>query len=223
MIARLIRISVAAALAAAGLAAAPAFAQAPAAAAPGREMFRAYVLFDSTTMAAADTFEAVVGKSRLSMVGGGGEALGLWKGLFARVAFSSVEESGSRAEVYDGEVFPLGIPLTVEMRTLELGGGWRLPPMAAGRIVPYAGGGLLRVGYRESSDFALAGEDVDSTFAGAFGFGGVDLRIVSWLFGGAEVQYRSVPDALGAGGVSSALGESNLGGLTLRVLVGVRR
>jgi hypothetical protein len=188
-----------------------------------REFFRGYVLFDSTSLAAADTFDAVIGKSRLSMTGGGGEVLGLWKGLFARVAFSSVDASGSRVEVYDGDVFPLGIPLTVELRPLELAGGWRFAAAGGGRVVPYAGGGLLRMGYRETSDFALAGENVDATYSGTLAFGGVDVRLVSWLFGGAEVQYRSVPDALGAGGASEAFGENNLGGFTFRVLVGVRR
>jgi hypothetical protein len=46
---------------------------------------------------------------------------------------------------------------------------------------------------------------------------------VSWVIAGAEVQYRTVPDALGEGGVSQVFGDTDLGGVTVRVLVGIRR
>lgn len=187
-----------------------------------RSYFRGYVTFDSTALAASQTFDAVVGKPRLSMVGGGGELLDIWKGLFARVAVSSVKETGSRAELFNGEVIPLGIPLTVELRPLEVAAGWRVP-LLAGRLVPYGGAGVLRMGYRETSTFAMAGEDTSETFAGSVVFGGVEARIVSWIVAGAEVQYRTVPDALGQGGLSEAFGESDLGGTTLRLLIGIRR
>lgn len=190
---------------------------------PARSFLRAYFLFDSTELAAAETFGAVVGKSRLSMPGGGGEALGLWKGLFARVAFSSVTETGSRVVVLDDEVIDLGIPLTVELRPLEFAAGWRFPALLRGRLVPYAGGGLLRMGYKERSNFAIGDDNTDTTFTGNLVFGGLEASIVSWVIAGAEVQYRSVPDALGEGGVSQAFGENDLGGMTVRVLVGIRR
>jgi hypothetical protein len=188
-----------------------------------RSFLRAYFLFDSTELAAAESFGAVIGKSRLSMLGGGGEVLGLWKGLFARVAFSSVKETGSRVVVFDDEVIDLGIPLTVEMRPLEVAAGWRFPGMLRGRLVPYAGGGLLRMGYKERSEFAIGDDNTDTTFTGTLVFGGLEASIVSWVIAGAEVQYRSVPDALGGGGVSQAFGENDLGGVTVRVLVGIRR
>jgi hypothetical protein len=38
---------------------------------------------------------------------------------------------------------------------------------------------------------------------------------------GGEARYRWVPDALGVGGVSDEFNETDLGGLTLRVRVGV--
>lgn len=203
---------------------APEFASQPAPPRPRapRSYFRGYVTFDSTALAASQTFDAIVGKPRLSMVGGGGELLDIWKGLFARVAVSSVKETGSRAELFNGEVIPLGIPLTVELRPLEVAAGWRVP-LLAGRLVPYGGGGVLRMGYRETSTFAMAGENTSRTFGGSVFFGGVEARIVSWIVAGAEVQYRTVPDALGAGGLSEAFGETDLGGTTMRVLIGIRR
>jgi hypothetical protein len=188
-----------------------------------RSFLRGYVLFDSTSLAAADTFDAVIGKSSVSTIGGGVEALGLWKGLFARVAFSSIEETGSRVVVFDGEPISLGIPLTVELKPLEIAGGWRFRPLPGTRLVPYFGGGLLRMGYRETSDFGIGDENTDTTFSGGLAFGGIEASIVSWVIAGAEVQYRSVPNALGEGGVSQAFGDTDLGGVTVRVLVGIRR
>lgn len=190
---------------------------------PRGPFLRAYFLFDNTSMTAADSFDAVLGTSSFEMPGGGGEALNLWKGLFARVAFSSVRESGSRVVVIDDQVIPLDIPVTVELKPLEIAAGWRLPAFAAGRLVAYAGGGFLRMGYRETSDFAIGEENTDTTFSGGVVFGGIEASIVSWIIAGAEVQYRTVPNAIGGAGVSEAFGETDLGGTTVRVLVGIRR
>src|SRR5262245_55662341 len=56
----------------------------PAPARPGQPRrdpvgFRAYVNFDYLSIAAKDSFEAVLGTSTISAVGGGGEVLNLWK------------------------------------------------------------------------------------------------------------------------------------------------
>lgn len=190
---------------------------------PTRSFVRGYVLFDSTTLSATKTFDAVIGVSRVSMLGGGGEILDVWKGLFGRVAASSTTETGSRVVVFDDEVIALGIPLTVELKPLELAAGWRFRPLLNGRLIPYAGAGLLRMGYKETSDFATDDEDTDETFSGSVVFGGVEASLIRGVIAGAEVQYRRVPNALGAGGASEAFGETDLGGVTVRVLVGFRR
>ena len=44
-----------------------------------------------------------------------------------------------------------------------------------------------------------------------------------WVLTAFEVQYTTVPDALGMPGVSGEFGETNLGGLTFRVKVLVGR
>lgn len=188
-----------------------------------RSFLRAYFHVDSTSLTASRTFDAVVGKSRFTMPGGGVEALNLWKGLFARVAFSSTKETGSRVFVLDDEVIPVGIPLTVELAPLEIGGGWRFPAVWSGRVVPYGGAGFVRLGYRETSEFAQSGDNTDTTFNGSVVFGGVEVSLVSWVIAGVEAQYRRVPDAIGDGGVSGAFGETDLGGTTFRVLFGIRR
>jgi hypothetical protein len=53
-------------------------------------------------------------------------------------------------------------------------------------------------------------------------FAGVEVAFLDWIVAGAEVQYRSVPDALGDGGVSEVYDEDDLGGVTVRGLLGVR-
>ena len=44
-----------------------------------------------------------------------------------------------------------------------------------------------------------------------------EYRALPWLAIGGEVAWSSVPDALGAGGVSAVFGEDNLGGTTIRI------
>ena len=87
--------------------------------------FRAFVSFDMVALAAADSFDAALGTSSMTAVGGGGEVLNLWKGLFARVGVSSMSDTGTRVAIVDDDIFDLEIPLDVKMRTIEFGGGWR--------------------------------------------------------------------------------------------------
>ena len=232
--------------------------------------FRAFVSFDMVALAAADSFDAALGTSSMTAVGGGGEVLNLWKGLFARVGVSSMSDTGTRLAIVDDDIFDLEIPLDVKIRTIEFGGGWRYvrrarprpagaglplppppppakpaapPPAKPGtqakpgataakpaaparppiRFAAYGGGGLVRVEYRETSDFSSSLENVRESFSGYFVFGGVEVPIWKWIFAGAEAQYRSVPDALGDGGVSEHFGESDLGGTVLRVMIGIRK
>lgn len=184
--------------------------------------WRAYFLLDGNSMAASESFDAILGKTRLSAPGFGGEVLNLYGGLFARVAVSSMKESGERVVVLDGEVIPLGIPVEITMRPVEISAGWRLRPMLGGRLVPYGGVGLVRLRYTETSDFAEGDENSDESFSGFNVFGGVEARVAPWVIAGVELQYRGV-DALGDGGVSKEFGETNLGGTTFRILVGIRR
>jgi hypothetical protein len=184
---------------------------------------RAYVLFDVESMAASQTFKAVVNSSRLHGAGLGGEILNVWRQAFVRVAFARMSRSGSRAFVDNGQVFSLGIPLTVKLTPVEVAGGWRFAPEAGGRYVLYGGAGALLLGYSETSDLAQTGDNVSQTFHGYVAFGGVDVPVGRWITAGAEVQYRGLPGAIGDAGVSKAYGETNLGGFVVRVLVGVKR
>jgi len=125
--------------------------------------YRAYVMFDQVSFTAKDSFDAVLGKSSLSATGVGGE-FRFWKGLFVRGSYSAMKETGERAFVVGGQVIPVGIPLTVEMKPFEFSVGWRLPLDRSERFVAYGGGGSLYVKYRETSDFAEPGENIDEGF-----------------------------------------------------------
>lgn len=181
---------------------------------------RAYGIFDYNTLAAKQSFEAVLGTSKLKAFGGGVE-VDIWKHLFVRVAGTRARDTGSRVFVAGGEVFPLGLPLTVTMTPIEAGGGWRFVTKS-GRLTPYAGVSYLSMGYAEESERAEPGENTSERFKGQAVFGGAEFRIWKWIVAAGEAQYRRVPKALGAGGVSKDFNETDLGGVTARVSIGIR-
>jgi hypothetical protein len=194
----------------------------PAPRAPAPIGLRAYGVVDLDALAATDSFDAVVGTSHLTAFGGGVDVVDIWKHLFARVAVTRARQSGSRVFVANGQVFPMGIPLTVTMTPIEVGGGWRFVSRKPGRLTPYAGVSFVSLGYTETSKFAESSENTSERFTGQDVFGGVEVRILKWLVASGEAQYRRIPNALGAGGVSKDFGESDLGGVTARVAIGIR-
>lgn len=177
--------------------------------------------------AAAESFRAVLDKTSGFVFGGGGQVVverGPLRGLFVEVDVSRFEETGERAFVHDGQVFRLGIPLTVTMTPIEFTGGYRFTPRSRGTRAPFAvfgGCGIGSLQYREVSDFAEAGEDVDDRFTSYHVMGGLEFAIGGPVRIGAEGRYRWVPDGLGAGGVSEAFNETDLGGAMFRVRFGV--
>ena len=188
---------------------------------------RAYGLLDFEQMAAKDSFSAVLGSAQMIGFGAGVDVTGLGgTGLFARVAFSTMSKDGERVFVDDtGDAHSLDIPMTVKMTPFEFGAGWRFKAMdRRGRYVPYAGAGLLRLGYKETSDFAVDDEDeVSESFTGYTFFGGVDIAASKMVMIAIEGQYRTVPDALGVRGASVAFDETDLGGFNIRFMVGIRK
>jgi hypothetical protein len=186
----------------------------------------AFAIVEAESMHAKQSFDAVLADSSKStpvFVGGGVEVTRLWKGVFGRFTVSSSSNTGTRVFVdSDGRAFPLNVPVTIEIRPLEVGGGWRFEGNAQRRVsvVPYVGAAILLQGYKETSDGASAGEDTDTTDSGQTIFGGVEIG-VSVLRLGAELLYRNVPNAIGAAGVSEDYDETNLGGTVVRFTIGV--
>jgi hypothetical protein len=177
---------------------------------------------DVDTLSAHNSFDAVLGTSRLTAFGGGAEVLNIWKGAFLRVALSHTSKGGDRAFVANGERVSLGVPITVSMTPVEIGGGWRFA-IGSSRVVPYVGAGALIQSYSEKSTFAGPGDNVSQTNTGYTAFGGVEVDLSKWFIVGGEADFRGIPNALGNGSVSQDFGETNLGGFALRVLFGIRR
>jgi opacity protein-like surface antigen len=174
------------------------------------------------SFAAADSFETVLGSRSGPLFGGGGEVV-LGPGIFAQVRVSRFQKDGERVFVFNEDVFPLGIDTTVRITPVEVSGGYRFA--RASRVVPYVGAGLGWHRYEETSDFADDDENVDDTHRGYHLLGGAELRLTRWFGVGGEIQWTSVPDALGQdpNGVSAAFDETNLGGVGVRVKLVVGR
>jgi hypothetical protein len=189
-----------------------------------------FVDFGSTNFTASQSFDAILDKSSTTIIGGGGQ-LALRSGIFVQVDITHSSDNGERVFVNNGQVFKLGIPTTVEMTPIDLTAGYRfhfgrrrgpaLPahPKPAERFVPYVGGGIGTVRYKETSKFAQSGDDVDDSFFSYNIVGGLEVGIYRWIGAGVELQQRWVPNALGDAGVSKAFNETDLGGSTIRVKV----
>lgn len=177
------------------------------------------------SLTASDSFKAVLGESSGVVFGGGGE-LSTRMGVFFRADVSRFKETGERVFVSGGQVYPLGIPLTVRMVPIDFTGGYRFFTQGGGpgrrggpRILPYAGAGVGVVRYKEESEFDQPGEQIDESYTSYHVLGGVDVPITRHLAAGVEFQHRWVPDGLGAGGASKEFGETDLGGNTFRAQV----
>jgi opacity protein-like surface antigen len=173
------------------------------------------------TFRASRTFHAVFEEDAGPVFGGGGEVV-LRSGIFVRVSASRYQNTGERAVRLEGEVFRLGIPLTMTIMPIEVSGGYRFGRRAA-RLVPYAGAGVSSHGYRETSQFATSDENVSDRFTGYQFFGGVEYRVSRWIAAAGEWQYATVPDAIGAGGLSAEFNEKDLGGTTIRARIIIGR
>jgi opacity protein-like surface antigen len=179
----------------------------------------AYVGFGSTRFAATDTFEAIAGTSSKSGVGFGGFVTGFWQGLFVDAGYSQLKLAGERVFIDQGTVYPLGIPVRITLRPLDLAGGWRFH---VNRISPYAGAGVVVLSYAEESDFSSEGDDVDERKTGLLLLAGADVHLLRFVSVGGELRYRAISAVLGSGGVSQVFGDDQLGGVALaaRVVVG---
>lgn len=168
---------------------------------------------------AADSFKAILDTSGGLFYGGGGQVhLGP---VYVDVGVSRFEKTGERAFVFEGDVFRLGIPDRITMTPVVVTAGYRFP--IRDRIVPYVGGGVGSLKFEETSDFADAGENVSERFTSYHGVAGMEYSVTRWVFVAGEVRYASVPDALGAPGISGEFDESNLGGVSVAVKVLVGR
>ena len=90
------------------------------------------------------------------------------------------------------------------------------------KLRPYIAIGLTSYAYEERSDFAEAGENLSSRRMGVIGVGGLEFRVHRYVGISADLAVSHVTGILGQGGVSKAIGESDLGGIgaRFRLIVG---
>jgi hypothetical protein len=136
---------------------------------------------------ASNSFETIGGNPKQTGLGGGGAVTGLWKGLFVDVGASQQKIAGERVFINGDSVFRLGIPVSITIRSVDVAAGWRF---TRGRVTPYAGSGMSFVAYRESDDFAAAGDSVDEQASGTVVLGGVDIAVLRFVQLGAEVRHK---------------------------------
>jgi hypothetical protein len=106
---------------------------------------------------------------------------------------------------------------------IELSAGWRFANPRR-TVTPYLGGGMAWHKYRETSEFADAGEDAEFTKTGFQLLGGAEWRVGRWLGIAGEAGWMSVPDAFTEpSGAAAAFGEDDLGGAVFRVKVVIGR
>jgi hypothetical protein len=182
-----------------------------------------YGMVGRFTFTAADSFDVILG-SPSGVMAGGGVRVGLpFGGLFVDVGAWRFSGDGERVFVHGGDVFTLGIPVTIAITPVEVSAGWQFRFRRVPRLRPYLAAGLTSYGYRETSQFAGAAEDVDERFRGYHLQGGAEWRLGRWLGVAGEVGWTTVADAIGDQGVSAEFNETDLGGTSLRLKIIVGR
>ncbi len=221
------RLGICASICLAGAAAAP-----PAA---GQVAVRGFVQAGLLRFAAAESFTAITGRPGAAVYGGGGQ-IGV-AGLFVQGSIERYAATGRRVFVFEDRVFDLGIPNQITIVPVQVTAGYRMTPRGRWRLAGYGGGGLGAYRFAESAPFGPRagdppeasaetvvpplgppyGDEVRETHRSYHVLGGVEAPLLPWLRLGGEGQWTWVPGALGEGGAPAAFGESDLGGLTLRV------
>jgi opacity protein-like surface antigen len=180
---------------------------------------RPFVFGSLQSFAAADTFDAVFGRSFDPFWGGGVQVV-VHDKFVVELSASRFKQTGERAFIENGQSFQLGIPLTATITPFEITGGYRFT--LSPRVRPYIAAGFGTYAYTETSAFNTPDENVDVRHAGFVLNGGADFRVQTWISIGADVQYSHVPGIIGSAGVSQQAGESDLGGVAgrLKLIVG---
>jgi outer membrane protein W len=182
---------------------------------------RPFVMGTTQSFTAAETFDATFQKTRAPFFGGGVQVVMLDQ-IVVEVAASRFTQTGERAFRSDaGTIFRLGIPLTATITPVEVTAGYRFPLWEHAR--PYVAAGFGSYAYKETSDFADPGENVDTRQFGVVVNAGAEFRLHRWVGFGIDAQYSRVKGILGAGGLSQQLGDSDLGGVAARFKVIVGR
>jgi len=159
------------------------------------------------------TFNAVLGSSGEPVFGGAGQIV-VHGRVFVEGSVERFQRTGQRVFVANSQVFRLGIPDTVRVIPVAMTLGYRHDDR---HMRSYAGVGIGRYFYQERSAFADSSENSSEGFTSYHALVGVEFGNRAWLRTAAEVQFTSVPGALGSSGTAASFGEHNLGGVQVRL------
>lgn len=194
----------------------------------GKLTINGYAMAGRVDLAAKDSFEAITGKSG-GPVFGGGVRVGLpwgnvsWGGPFIDAGAWRYKTDGERVFVLNGTIYPLHIPAEITLTALELSAGWQFRLRRLPKFTPYVAAGVTSMGYNEHSSFETTADDVEDSYGGYHLIGGAEYRLLKWVGLAGEGSWSTVPDSIGAGGVSAAFNETDLGGMTFRFKVTIGR
>ena len=183
---------------------------------------RPFLMGTEEMFAAAETFKAVFGQSRAPFFGGGVQVV-IHSRYFVEVTASQFEKTGQRVFRDSGKNYGLGIPLTATIMPVEITGGYRFRLRYLPKVRPYLAGGLGSYGYKESSAFSELGDNTDTRHTGVIATGGVEVRLHTWVGVSGDLSYTHVPGIIGTAGISKEVGESDLGGVAVRLKLMVGR
>ncbi len=130
------------------------------------------------------------------------------------LATSFTSANGELVAVLPGEEpVSTGIATELELNPWQLTFAWRIDP--EGPWSGFVGLGPTWMRFQESNEFEKSSVDA----IGAHLAAGL-RRSFGRIVVGAEVDYSTIPDAIGESGAAAAFGEDDLGGVTAKLLVG---
>jgi hypothetical protein len=182
----------------------------------GQLKIRGFGNFGGVLFTASESFETILGGSFNSVFGIGGQVV-LPNGIYAQVSFDRLRDTGSRALVSGTQIFTLEIPNRITVTPILATVGYQGQKTSG--IVPYFGGGVGWYTLDEDSPSIPDSETLSSQHTGYHIVGGAEFPVSRWLALAGEVQWATVPGAIGDSGVSAVFEEEDLGGTTFRFKV----
>lgn len=183
--------------------------------------FRLFGVFEPQWMSASQSFDAATGSAFTLGYGGGFAVNNAWKKLFFRGGFTFASASGERGFATDDGFASNGIATSLNLRTIEFGAGWRTPLKKHPKRALYYGASAILLHYADTSDFAVAGENVSESFTGVGFEVGLDMALGKHTAFSLEGQYRIVPSDPPDNSVRKFYGESDLGGVAIRAMFSI--
>lgn len=183
-------------------------------------LVRGFGQYAGTLFTAKNSIEAVLDTSLGRSFGGGAQVV-LRNGFFAQGSIDRFEKTGSRVLASNQQVFRSTVPNTVRITPIAATIGYR--DARSDYAIGYVGVGVGWHILEERSPALAAAGDIRQRHVGAHVVGGAEYRVNRFLWLAGEVQWSTVPDALGQVGIGQNFGETDLGGTTFRVKVFVGR